>query len=208
MSDDEKRIGELDDKLKQQDRRILELKQERDELTARVEQMREQVQDADDVIGQWIEAFDMVLGDDGMWRWDAFVDAAHNVQEKYLALLRQWNKFVPKYNAVVAPREIGRPLAASDAQQRQVLAMRKEGKSLRAIGSKTSLSPRTVRTIIGKADGTDRTSKRTNELRRLELNRANMASYRARKRTRDALPKQITQLVKRGRELVKRAGHV
>jgi transposase len=84
--------------------------------------------------------------------------------------------------------------------------MRKEGKSLRAIAAKTSLSPRTVRTVVGKAEGTDRTTKRTNELRKLELNRANMAAYRARKRTRDVLPKQITELVNRYRDLVKRSG--
>jgi DNA-binding NarL/FixJ family response regulator len=53
----------------------------------------------------------------------------------------------------VAPKGIGRPLAASEAQQRQVLVMRKEGKSLRTIAAKTSLSPRTVRTIVGKVEG-------------------------------------------------------
>jgi hypothetical protein len=63
-----------------------------------------------------------------------------------------------------------------------------------------------VRTVVGKAEGTDRTTKRTNELRKLELNRANMAAYRARKRTRDVLPKQITELVNRYRDLVKRSG--
>ena len=62
-----------------------------------------------------------------------------------------------------------------------------------------------MRTIIGKADGTDRTTRRTNELRRLELNRAAMAAYRARKRTRDALPKRINELLKAGPELVRRA---
>jgi hypothetical protein len=77
---------------------------------------------------------------------------------------------------------------------------------LRAIVADTGLGLSTVRTVVGKAEGTDRTTKRTNELRKLELNRANMAAYRARKRTRDALPKQITELVNRGRDLVKRSG--
>src|SRR5260370_35039037 len=95
--------------------------------------------------------------------------------DKYNALAAQWNKFIPKYNAVVAPKGIGRPLAASEAQQRQVLVMRKEGKSLRIIAATTSLSPRTVRTIVGKAEVTDRTTKRSSELRKLELNRANIA---------------------------------
>jgi hypothetical protein len=60
----------------------------------------------------------------------------------------------------------------------------------------------TVRTVVGKAEGTDRATKRTNELRKLESNRANMAAYRAR----DGLPKQITQLVNRGQDLTKRSG--
>jgi len=54
-------------------------------------------------------------------------------------------------------------------------------------------------------EGTDRTTKRTNEIRRLELNRNRMAAYRARKRTRDALPKRITEALNRGKSLVKRA---
>jgi hypothetical protein len=70
----------------------------------------------------------------------------------------------------------------------------------------TGLSLRTVRTVIGKADGTDRTTKRMNEVRRLELNRAAMASYRAKKRVRDALPKSINALLQSGPELLKRAG--
>jgi transposase len=123
-------------------------------------------------------------------------------REAHVKLLRDWNKFIPEYNAVVRARTHGRPLAASEAQQRQVLALRKGGTSLREIVNITGLSLRTVRTVIGKADGTDRTTRRTNELRRLELNRAAMASYRARKRTRDALPKRIgTDLSIRGNRI-------
>jgi DNA-binding CsgD family transcriptional regulator len=138
----------------------------------------------------------------GFARWDANYDALHDA---HVALLRRWNALVPKYNAAIVPRTFGRPLAASEAQQRQVLALRKAGKSLRAIVNTTGLSLRTVRTIIGKADGTDRTTKRTNEVRRLELNRAAMATYRARKRARDALPKRINALLQSGPELLRRA---
>jgi DNA-binding NarL/FixJ family response regulator len=158
------------------------------------------------MIDRWVEAFEMTLSDNGTYSPAPWIAKMESYLDKYNALAAQWNKFIPKYNAAVAPRGIGRPLAASEAQQRQVLVMRKEGKSLRTIAAKTSLSRRTVRTIVGKAEGTDRTTKRTNELRKLELNRANMAAYRARKRTRDALPKQITELVNRGRDIVKRSG--
>jgi uncharacterized coiled-coil protein SlyX len=70
MSDDhETRIGELEDKVKQQDRRILELKQENDEAQTTIAGMREWLQDSLDVKERWIEAFDMVLGDDDHYRW-------------------------------------------------------------------------------------------------------------------------------------------
>src|SRR6266446_901298 len=175
----ERRIGQLEDELKQRDRRIDELKREVDKLEAKNEEMREHVQTSNEMTEQWIEAFEMVLGDDGKWSWNGFVTAYENMFEEWVALKAKWNKFVPKYNAVIAPRGIGRPLAASGAQQRQVMALHKNGKSLRSI------------------------VKPTNELRRLELNRGNMAAYRARKRTRDALPKKISEFLERGRELVK-----
>ncbi len=199
----ERRIGQLEDELKQRDRRIDELKREVDKLEAKNEEMREHVQTSNEMTEQWIEAFEMVLGDDGKWSWNGFVTAYENMFEEWVALKAKWNKFVPKYNAVIAPRGIGRPLAASGAQQRQVMALHKNGKSLRSIVKATNLGLSTVRTIIGKANGTDRSTKRTNELRRLELNRGNMAAYRARKRTRDALPKKISEFLERGRELVK-----
>jgi DNA-binding CsgD family transcriptional regulator/uncharacterized coiled-coil protein SlyX len=206
MSNDETRIADLENEIKHRDRRILELKRDLDEAQMLIAEMREQVQDCNDMIDRWVEAFEMTLSDNGTYSPAPWIAKMESYLDKYNALAAQWNKFIPKYNAAVAPRGIGRPLAASEAQQRQVLVMRKEGKSLRTIAAKTSLSRRTVRTIVGKAEGTDRTTKRTNELRKLELNRANMAAYRARKRTRDALPKQITELVNRGRDIVKRSG--
>jgi hypothetical protein len=199
------RVGELEDKLKQRDRTILELRQEAEEAQALIAELREQVQDVGETLESWVEAFEMVIGDDGRYHWPGLHAEAASYIDAHRALVKQWNRMVPKYNAAIAPRELGRPLAASEAQQRKVLAMRKAGKSLRAIVTVTGLGLRTVRTIIGKADGTDRTARRTNELRKLELHAARMATYRARKRTRDALPKRITDLLARGKSLVKRA---
>jgi hypothetical protein len=203
---DKRRIGVLEDELKQRDGRIRDMKKEIDEASILISELRDHVHDADDLLDSWIEAFEMELGDDGMWRWERWIDDAHTLREKYVALVRQWNKVVPRYNAVIAPNGLGRPLQASEAQQREVRKLRKSGKSLRAIATATGLGLRTVRTIVGKVEGTDRTTSRTNELRRLELNRARMAAYRARKRTRDALPKRINEFLKRGKALMKRAG--
>jgi hypothetical protein len=88
------------------------------------------------------------------------------------------------------PQPIGRPLHAGEAQCIAVQPLRKAGTSLRGIGAQAGLGVRTVRTIIARTDGTDRTSKRVTTLR--ELNRQRMISWRARKRTRDSLPKRVT----------------
>src|SRR5258707_14445406 len=89
------------------------------------------------------EAFDMVLGDDGSYRWPTVQSQFNELADKHNALVAQWNRMVPKYNAVVAPRGIGRPLAASEAQQREVRALHKVGKSLRVIAGMTGLGLRT-----------------------------------------------------------------
>ena len=56
-----------------------------------------------------------------------------------------------------------------------------------------------------KDQGTDRTSKRTNLLRKREFDRLRAADYRARKKARDRLPGRINATIKRGKELVKAA---
>jgi hypothetical protein len=94
----------------------------------------------------------------------------------------------------------------SDAQQTEVMVLHKAGKSLRWIAGATGLGLRTVRTIVDKAVGSDRTSVKREKLRRLELNRARMATWRARKRVRDGLPKRISEALREGEELARQAG--
>ena len=125
--------------------------------------------------------------------------------EENQLLVRQWNKFVPEYNANLRPRERGRPLAASEAQQKDVVKRRKAGSSLRKIAVATSLSVQTVRTIVEKAEGRDRTSKRTNEVRRQAFDRLRAASFRARKKSRNRLPQQIDEQLRTGEALLKAA---
>ena len=133
----------------------------------------------------------MVLGDDGKWTWDPFMDRHNDLVDKYDALLRDWNKFVGEYNAVVQPRPVGRPLEASEAQQVDVLRRRKSGESLQHIANETSLGLQTVRTIIGKANGTDRTTGK--HLARIKPE--DMVAWKARTRTRDALPRRLNALL-------------
>jgi hypothetical protein len=199
----EKRIGQLEDQLKQAERRIAELKAERDEARDLAQRMEEHVTDANALIESWIESFDMKLNDKGLWAFDDWVDGCAAAQDKYRALLREWNKFVPKYNSVIAPKGMGRRLDASDAQVAHVLRLRKTKTSLRAIAEETNLSLQTVRTIVDRDQRTDRTSLR--RLARVDPDRAAELTARARKRTRAGLPRRINELLKQGDGLRKEA---
>ncbi len=89
---------------------------------------------------KWPEGISRIrTNDDGAWVFDRrqseLWDEHSSLIDKHNKLVRQWNKFVGDYNREVAPREIGRPLEASDAQVKTVLKLRKTGVSLRGIRS-------------------------------------------------------------------------
>ncbi|MGY2995830.1 hypothetical protein [Mesorhizobium sp. URHB0026] len=203
------RIAELEADLAGRDDKIKQMTTDLAEARDLVDRMREHVDDVSSSIETWVTAFDLSLGEDGVWKIDrsqSDVWEKHlQLHEEHLALIRKWNKFVPEYNAAILARDIGRPLAASEAQRADVLKRHKAGESLRAISKATALGLRTVRTIIDKHQGTDRASKRANELRRVEFNRQRAAAFRVRKRGMEAMPKQIGELQKAGAALVKRA---
>ena len=201
------RIEELEADLRYRDDQIKELRQDNSRAFDLVAEMGEQVEAGNDLIASWIEVFKMEQDDDGLWMFKpmAAVDDYNALHEDREKLVRQWNKFVGDYNATVAPRGLGRPLQASEAQIKEVRKLRKAGISLRGIAEQTGLGLRTVRTIVGKDAGTDRTSKRTNLLRKREIDRQRAADYRAQKRTRESLPTRITETKKRGEDLIKAA---
>jgi hypothetical protein len=203
MDQDEagRRIAELEDELKRRDRRIEELKADLDESRALVHRMSEHVEDRSGIIDAWIEGFEMVLSDDGEWTTSPFLKYHDEIVDKYGKLLRKWNKFVPEYNAAILKRNVGRPLAASEAQQADVLKRHKRGESLRSIADDMSLGLRTVRTIVDRADGVDRTTAK--HLARIKPE--DMAAWKSRKRTRDALPRRVNALLKDKADLLKEA---
>jgi hypothetical protein len=165
-----KRICDLEAELRQRDERVAELKAELEEerdLTAR---LAEQVRDVGDMIETWIQAFDMVQNENGIWVWSTSFVEGDAWFEKYQVLVRKWNKFFGDYNAMVRPRNVGRPLAASEAQRAQVAKLRKAGRSLREIVEETSLGLATVRTIVGQGAGRDRTT--IKHLQRIDPDRA------------------------------------
>jgi uncharacterized coiled-coil protein SlyX len=200
------RIAELEAEIRLRDERIKELREEQTQHHQLMTEMRELVEDKAAIIDRWIDVFEMQIGDSGSWQFDRSQSDLWNAHEalhnEHTALVRKWNKFVGEYNGTVAPRDIGRPVAASKAQCDKVLKLKKAGASLRAIAAETNLSMRTVRTIVSKSDGTDIATKRTNELRRKELNRQRAAAFRARKARRDQIPKDIAEIKKRAAVLV------
>src|SRR5262245_47349533 len=98
------RIAELEDELKQRDRRIADLKHDLDKERDLVHRMDEHLRDYSDMIDAWKQAFEMEQNEEGAWIWKHSFVEGDEWFEKYNALLTEWNKFVPEYNAVVRPR--------------------------------------------------------------------------------------------------------
>jgi hypothetical protein len=196
--DNERRIDQLQDEIKQRDRRIVELREEIDDLRDLVRRMEENVEDADNTIERWAETFGMVLTDDG-WTWKLFWEEHNQIIDEYNNLVARWNRFVPMLNL----QNVGRPLAASEAQCVRVLKLRKLGMSLRGIAEETNLGLATVRTIIDKQHRNDRTAKRHRA--RIEPDRQRLARWKRQRRTGDSLPKQAQSVVDDGRALITEA---
>ena len=194
-------IGWLRDQLRQRDRSNAELRAGRDEATDLINRLREHAEEYDTVMEAWREAFDMEQTEAGSWTWKPFWEERAKIIEDYNKLVSRWNKYVPLIN--VSTQEIGRPLAASEAQAATVTKLHKTGKSLRWIAEETGLGLRTVRTITGRTNGTDRTSKARRQ--RIEVDKFRRTRWKTQKRTGDALPKRVDQFVKSGEALVKEA---
>lgn len=196
------KLAKLKDDLKQRDEKIAELREELRKADELVAQMRERLEDNHALIENWIEVFEMQQGDDGLWLWDPKQTA---LWDQYGSIINKWNRFVPRYNATIAPRDLGRPLAASEAQVADVLARRKARASLRAIASATSLSLRTVRSIVDRKRGADPAAKRKRAKLKLEHDKLRAAAFRARKKQRDALPKRISEAAAENERLIRTA---
>lgn len=198
-----KTIAQLEDDLKEAQRRIDELRRERDECNALIDELREHVEGAESIIQSWIEAFGMQQGANGLWTWDEWTVGGDNLFERYKDLLKRWNSTVADFNAKIAPRPVGRPLAASEAQVAKVLQLRRGGSSLRGIADETSLALSTIRTIVGNESRTTRTWKKWFE--RVQPDKVAESTWRSRSRQRAGLPRRINESLKAGRDLMKRA---
>jgi hypothetical protein len=193
------RIGALQDEIKARDRRIEELRREIDELRDLVRRMEENVEDSNNVIERWKETFEMEVTESGGWSWKPFWEEHSKIINEHNALVDRWNRFVPLINR----QPVGRPLAASETQCATALKLRKAGKSLRDVAEETNLGLNTVRTIVDKGKGIDRTSRKHRA--RIEKDRQAAISWKRRKRTGDALPGQAQHTFDEGKALLKEA---
>ena len=178
------RIDELEEELRQSKNQVKHYKDEIAGLTDYLVKAKDWIEETNDHHQQWMDVLQMVQDDDGMWSMSLpYADLI----EDYDKLLTTWNNLARRWNREVAPQPVGRPLAASDDQVKQVNKLRKKGRSIRGIALDTGLSLSTVRTIINKEPEAARKQKAK---RKQELNRLRAAEYRARVKQLKMLQKQ------------------
>jgi hypothetical protein len=215
----EAEIQRLKGEIEHRDYRIKQLIEERDaerklasDMREHIEKANELIEDKTRLIESWIECFNMTLTEKG-WDWSDYIKANDEFQDKYSKLLNDWNRWCGAFNDAQAGlrQPVGRPLGASESQVAEVLKMRSQGAAYHDIADETSLSMRTVRTIITRDSRTDRTTRRHAELQKIPVDRKEQIRHRARRRTRDTIPARVNQflkasgeLVKEGKELLKR----
>jgi hypothetical protein len=174
-----------------------------DEQRDLISRLREHAEDYCNCIESWKETFGMTMTESGGWIWAPFWEKHIKLMDDYNDLVRDWNKYLPRING--EPRNVGRPLEATEAQVAEVLRLRKAGRSLRGIVDDTGLALHTVRTIVAKSNGSDRTTKKHRQrLERIELGQR-FAGWKRQRRTGDALPRRAQRVVEAGRKLVKEA---
>ena len=116
------KVADLERELKFRDRRINELKNEIDGLRQEVREMEDWVKERDAYLEQFITTFGLELDNDGSYRNGDFIQGHQRLADKYNDLVGRHNKLIRRFNANIASvRSVGRPLAASEAQQFQIL---------------------------------------------------------------------------------------
>lgn len=197
--------GMLRDLLRHRDQTIAELRSELDEANDLIRRFDEYEDDFRATIESYRDIFHMAPADDDSgWTNAPFLASYHGLVDRYNDLRKRWNKAVPILNAGM--KDIGRPLAASEAQIVEVISSHMIGDSLREIVEATSLSMQTVRTIVGRQHGTDRTTKvRKQKVARIEIDKLEQAHWKRQKRDGDALPKRVQAVIETGQALVKEA---
>src|SRR5215813_14261414 len=103
----ERRIGVLEDELKQRDARIRELRADLNKAEGLITEEREHVESANALIDSWIEAFAMVQDENGKWTYAQWFDDAAQCRDLYLDLVKKWNRHVTTFNNTIVRRNVG-----------------------------------------------------------------------------------------------------
>jgi len=207
--DQAERIAELEAALKERGERLDRATADLAEARELVDTMRENVEDGSNLIERWIGVFEMELSDKGLWLFDPnqtkLWERHAELLDAHKKLISRWNKHVTKFNRAVGDRDIGRPLGADEKQIAEINRRKAAGESLRKIAAATGVRIRTVRTVLEKAAGVDRTTRKRAELRRLEFDRLRAADFRARHKERANLPTRIGEALAGAAGILKRA---
>jgi hypothetical protein len=190
-------IDGLKDEIAAKDRRIGELRKDVELERKIVADLRELIEEYQEWIGRFEEGWEITRTNDGTLTSEGGWDAAREYVDKYNELVRRWNR----YAATIQP--VGRPIEASDAQEQEVVALRKKGVSLRGITKQTGLGLKTVRTIIAHAERNDTGTQRRAAALRIKIDRQPLIRLEARRKTRDMVRRQLGKLKKRAKELAK-----
>jgi hypothetical protein len=197
----EQRIADLERELRLRDERIKELKAEVDERVESVRRLEQHIEEDREYLEHFIQSFGLTVNDAGEWTNSEFLNEGRQLLEAYDELGSRYNKLVGRFNRnIAAVQPVGRPIAASEAQQAQILKHHKAGRSSRWIAEELALSRRTVTTVIDKSDGTDRTSAKRRQHLGLEPKRKDW-----RDAARARLPKAATEHFEKGRKLLQEA---
>jgi len=104
-ADVERRIGALQDELKQRDRRIEELLKEIDDQRDLIRRMEEHVEEAGNVIERWAETFDMVMSVDVATVLGEIHDLGRSLQQasRGLEQVRRVATQLPQHRLAIRP---------------------------------------------------------------------------------------------------------
>src|SRR6516165_9741537 len=115
-------VTDLERELHFKNERIAELKNEIDELHHLVQRMEEHAQEHDEYLETFITTFGLTLNDDNKWENGEFIEKYNTLIERNSELIDDYNKLVRSFNRNIAMvQPVGRPIAASEAQQAQIL---------------------------------------------------------------------------------------
>jgi hypothetical protein len=197
----EQRIADLERELRLKDERINKLKDEVDSARDLIRRLEEHVQERNEEMENFIMIFGLEMNDEGKWTNSKALKEQREFFDKYNDLVARHNKLVGIVNRHIADLQpVGRPIAASEAQQAQILKHHKAGKSSRWIAEEMTLSRRTVTTVISNAEGTGRTTAKRRQRLGLEPKRKDW-----RVTARDHVGKRLTEHLENGRNLQQEA---